>query len=77
MKFYPYFLKRRQEADRKDILSEWIIRVITNPIREEFQADGRIRKWGWIEEEGRYLRVIVLPDNETVFNAFFDRRFRP
>ena len=43
MKFHPYFLKRRQETDRKDILSEWIIRVITNPIREEFQADGRIR----------------------------------
>ena len=27
--------------------------------------------------EGRYLRVILLPDGETVHNAFFDRRFRP
>jgi hypothetical protein len=27
--------------------------------------------------EARYLRVILLPDRETVHNAFFDRRFRP
>lgn len=77
MKFHPYFLKRRRETDRKDIQNEWIARVMTNPIREEMQTDGRIRKWGWIEEEGRYLRVVVLPDNETIFNVFFDRRFRP
>ena len=50
---------------------------MTDPIREEVQTDGRIRKWGWIEEEERYLRVVVLSDNETLFNAFFDRRFRP
>jgi len=24
--------------------------------------------------ENRFLRVIVLPDGETVHNAFFDRR---
>ena len=76
MKFHPYFLKRRQETGRKDIRNEWIARVMPNPIREEVQTDGRIRKWGWIEEEERYLRVVVLSDNETIFNAFFDRRFR-
>ena len=47
-------------------------------LREEVQADGRIRRWVKIEEmEGRYLRVILLPDRETVHNAFFDRRFEP
>jgi hypothetical protein len=47
-------------------------------LREEVQADGRIRRWVKIEEmEGRYLRVILLPDGETVHNAFFDRRFEP
>jgi len=25
--------------------------------------------------DNRYLRVILLPDGETVHNAFFDRRF--
>jgi hypothetical protein len=27
--------------------------------------------------ESRYLRVILLPDGETVHNAFFDRGFKP
>lgn len=39
---------------------------------------GRIRRWAAIEEmEGRYLRVILLSDGETVHNAFFDRSFKP
>jgi hypothetical protein len=42
------------------------------------QADGRIRRWARIEEmDGRYLRVILLADGETVHNAFFDRSFEP
>jgi hypothetical protein len=41
-------------------------------------ADGRIRRWVQVPEmENRYLRVILLPDGETVHNAFFDRRFVP
>jgi hypothetical protein len=48
------------------------------PAREHVQADGRIRRWVQIPEmEGRYLRVVLLPDGETVHNAFFDRRFQP
>ena len=46
--------------------------------REMIQQDGRIRRWAQIDEmDGRYLRVILLPDQETVHNAFFDRTFRP
>jgi len=57
---------------------EWIQRVIEQPMREVIQADGRIRRWAPIEEmEGRYLRVVLLPDGETVHNAFFDRSFEP
>ncbi len=56
---------------------EWIERVLRHPIRREVQANGRIRYWGYIEEAGKYLRVVVEPDGETVHNAFFDRRFRP
>ena len=42
------------------------------------QQDGRIRRWAAITEmDGRYLRVILLPDGETVHNAFFDRSFKP
>jgi hypothetical protein len=51
---------------------------VVTPIREEVQADGRIRRWVQIPEmEGRFLRVVLLPDGETVHNAFFDRGFKP
>ena len=56
---------------------QWIERVIESPEREEAQSDGRFRLWASIEEmDGRYLRVILLPDRRTVHNAFFDRSFR-
>jgi len=61
---------------RPYLKTEWIEQVLRNPIREEVQANGRVRRWGFIEEVGKYLRVITEPDGETVHNAFFDRRFR-
>ena len=52
-------------------------RIIQNPLREEMQPDGRIRRWARISEmENRALRVILLDDGETVHNAFFDRDFK-
>ena len=49
-----------------------------HPIKESLQEDGRIRLWTRVAEmDGRYLRVIMLPDRETVHNAFFDRSFKP
>ena len=48
-----------------------------NPLREEAQDDGRIRRWARISEmDNRALRVILLEDGETVHNAFFDRSFK-
>ena len=48
-----------------------------HPLAEAVQADGRIRRWVYIPQEQRYLRVVLLADGETVHNAFFDRRFEP
>ena len=60
------------------IREEWIQHVVDHPVREVIQADGRIRRWAAIGEmQGRYLRVVLLPDGETVHNAFFDRSFEP
>jgi len=60
------------------IRDEWIERVVNHPVKEEVQKDGRIRRWAPIEEmHNRYLRVVLLPDGETVHNAFFDRGFEP
>jgi hypothetical protein len=68
----------RLRADRADIQLEWIERAIDHPVREVIQQDGRIRRWACIAEaNGRYLRVVLLPDGETVHNAFFDRGFVP
>ena len=76
MKFTQYFLFVRQRPDRAIIKEEWILKTINNPLKTEVQADGRIRKWSLIEEVGKYLRVILLEDGETVHNAFFDRSFK-
>jgi hypothetical protein len=77
MKTTQYFQYTRQRPDRVIILEEWIERVISNPLREEVQSDGRIRRWAKIAEmDNRVLRVILLEDGETVHNAFFDRGFK-
>ena len=56
---------------------EWIESVLSNPIHKEIQFNGRVRFWGFIAEAGKYLRVVTERDEETVHNAFFDRRFKP
>lgn len=60
------------------ITDEWLQFVIENPVKVTVQTDGRIRRWAPIKAmDGKYLRVILLPDGETVHNAFFDRGFTP
>ena len=60
------------------IRDEWVQRVVNAPKKQTVQKDGRIRRWAPIEEmENRYLRVVLLPDGETIHNAFFDRSFKP
>lgn len=76
MKCTQYFLFIRQRPDRSAIKEEWILKTINNPLKTEVQTDGRIKKWSFIEEVGKYLRVISLEDGETVHNAFFDRDFK-
>jgi hypothetical protein len=78
MKFTQYFQTMRLRPDRAIIKIEWIQHVIEHPVKEVIQQDGRIRRWARIDEmDRRYLRVILLPDGETVHNAFFDRTFTP
>ncbi len=56
---------------------EWIEEILRAPVQVEVQANGRIRRWGYVPELGKYLRVVTEPDGKTVHNAFADRRFRP
>lgn len=58
------------------IESDWIQRVMADPLVERRQADGRYALWALVPEaQNRALRVITLKDRETVHNAFFDRGF--
>jgi hypothetical protein len=70
-----YFDHTRARPDRKAIRQRWIEQVVTAPEAEQVQSDGRLRRWGWIESEEKWLRVILLEDGVTLHNAFFDRRF--
>jgi hypothetical protein len=78
LKTTSYFEAIRSRPDRATITDEWILQVMDEPEAEVIQEDGRIRRWARIPEaEGRYLRVVLLADGETVHNVFFDRRFKP
>jgi hypothetical protein len=71
------YFKANVMVRRPYLKIEWIEYVLSNPIRVEVQANGRIRHWAFISEVNKYLRVITEPDGQTVHNAFLDRRFRP
>jgi len=74
VKFTSYFLHTRTRPDRAIIRDEWIREVLVKPEKREIQSDGRIRLWRRIPEmDNRVLRIIVLEDQITVHNAFFDR----
>lgn len=77
LKFAPYF--ENEVLRKRPYLSKELVRkVIEEPLRTEVQPNGRIRYWAQIKElGGRYVRVVMLEDKETVLNAFLDRDFKP
>lgn len=77
MKYSKYFEHTKLRSDRSFISEEWIARAFFAPLYEEIQNDGRIRRWAKIDEAGgKYLRIVILEDMETIHNAFFDRSFK-
>jgi len=75
MKTTDYF-KTSVMQRRPYLKEEWIDYVLSNPVRTEMQTNGRIRRWAYIQELDKYLRVVTEADGETVHNAFLDRSFR-
>ena len=75
MKTIRYFEKDILGEKRSYIKREWCEKVLCNPEHTEVQKNGRIRYWGYIDELGKYLRVVTLEDGETVHNAMPDRNF--
>jgi hypothetical protein len=77
-RFTAYFEMTRSRPDRIAIDLGWIIRAAADPEYRRIQADGRLRHWRRIPEAGgRWLRVVLLADGQTIHNAFFDRGFVP
>ena len=76
MKYTQYFLTTRERIDRASVEIAWIEQTVSNPAHEEVQSDARIRRWSYIREVGKWLRVVLLEDKETIHNAFFDRSFK-
>lgn len=42
----------------------------------EVESSGRIRRWVYIPDEKKYFRIVFLPDQKTVLNAFPDSRYK-
>jgi hypothetical protein len=62
---------------RPYLKEEWLEYVLNHPVAREVQDNGRIRHWAFIDELGKYLRVVTEADGITIHNAFPDRGFRP
>jgi hypothetical protein len=75
MKTTRYF-EEQVLRKRPYLKREWCEEALRNPVRREVQPDGRVRFWVWIQDVGRFLRVVTLEDGETVLNAFPDRDFK-
>ncbi len=75
MKQTEYF-RRRVLEERPCIRVEWCEQAVRQPVAKETQHDGRIRHRIFVNELGKYLRVITLLNGETLHNAFPDRDFQ-
>ncbi len=76
VKIHPYFRRRVLENPKRFRITVDVCEAIAaDPYRSEVQEDGRFCYWGYVCGIGYYVRVIVLEDGETLFNAFEDRNF--
>ena len=75
MKTTRYF-EEQVLRKRPYLRRDWCQEALIHPIKKERQLDGRFRFWIYVDELGKYLRVVTLEDGETVHNAFPDRGFQ-
>lgn len=77
MFFYAPYFERDVLSKRPYIKKEWCERVVLKRAYVKQQPDGRFRFWDRIPEfDNKFLRVVVLEDQKTILNAFFDRDFK-
>jgi len=66
----------RALQQRPQIKREWCETIATQRGFAQEMPSGRIRCWGWIEELGHYVRVVILEDGETLHTAMIDSKFK-
>jgi hypothetical protein len=77
MRFSSHFEEdRREQQDRERITLAMCERAVSTPVVSEPNRKGRVAYGGYVEDEGRYLKVIVEPDGEEIVTAHFDRGFK-
>ncbi len=72
MKTHRYFERRKH--DHKISIEE-VEEALRNEVKREVQPNGRICLWGYHAGRDKYIRVILTPDGERIFNAFPDSNF--
>ena len=74
-RFHPYL--ENVVLPRRRFSKEMCVRVIENAAKRTRQEDGRFRYYGKLREyPGKWIRVVTLEDDLTVFNIFIDRDFK-
>jgi hypothetical protein len=66
----------RALQQRPYIKRQWCERIATQRAFAQKMPSGRTRFWGWVEELGHYIRVVVLADGETLHTAMIDSNFK-
>lgn len=64
-----------KRPDRVKIKDEWRERALRKPQYAESQNNGWTKHWIYVSEVGKWLRIVVQEDGETVHTNFFDRGF--
>jgi len=75
METSDHFDEVSKRSDRISIKDEWVGAARDDPACKEFQENGRVKHWSFVPEAGRWLRVVLLEDRETVHTKFWDRAF--
>lgn len=64
--------KRPEFLEREDDIIEWI----KHPSNTETQSDGRKQYFARDQKTGRWVRIILLEDEKTIHNIFYDRNHK-
>lgn len=72
-----WYFENVRPKKHPELSTDTIVRIAENPTYQSVQEDGRLRRWGYSESWGHWVRVIVEPDGETLHNAFIDSTFDP